>query len=40
MSRSAVIDNFMYNWSWHTETKNYDHSLAYYAGDGSETLNL
>lgn len=40
MSRSAVIDNFMYNWSWHTETKNYDHSLAYYVGDGSETLNL
>ena len=40
MSRSAAIDNFMYNWSWHTETKNYDHSLAYYVGDGSETLNL
>lgn len=40
MSRSAIISNFMYNWLWHTETKNYDHSLAYYVGDGSETLNL
>lgn len=39
-SREVVIHDFMLNWFWHTITKEYDHSRAYYVGDGSETLNL
>ena len=39
-SRGVVIHDFMLNWFWHTITKEYDHSRAYYVGDGSETLNL
>ena len=39
-SRDVVIHDFMLNWLWHTITKEYDHSRAYYVGDGSETLDL
>ena len=39
-SREVVIHDFMLNWFWHTITKEYDHSRAYYVGDGSETLDL
>ena len=39
-SRDVVIHDFMLNWFWHTITKEYDHSRAYYVGDGSETLDL
>ena len=39
-SRCVVIDNFMHDWLWHITMKEYDHSRAYYVGDGSETLNL
>ena len=39
-SREVAIHDFMINWFWHTITKEYDHSRAYYVGDGSETLDL
>lgn len=39
-SRGVVIHDFMLNWFWHTITKEYEHSRAYYVGDGSETLDL
>lgn len=39
-SRSVVIDSFMHDWLWHITMKEYDHSRAYYVGDGSETLDL
>ena len=39
-SREVVIHDFMLNWFWHTITKEYGHSRAYYVGDGSETLDL
>ena len=39
-SRGVVIDNFMHDWLWHITMKEYDHSRAYYVGDGSETLDL
>ena len=39
-SRCVVIDNFMHDWLWHITMKEYDHSRAYYIGDGSETLDL
>ena len=39
-SRGVVIDSFMRDWLWHIATDNYEHSRAYYVGDGSETLDL
>lgn len=39
-SRGVVIDSFMCDWLWHIATDNYEHSRAYYVGDGSETLDL
>ena len=39
-SRGIIIHDFMRNWFWHTVTEEYDHSRAYYVGDGSETLDL
>lgn len=39
-SRSDTIHDFMTLYLWHLGTGNWDHSYDYYAGDGSETLNL
>lgn len=39
-SRGVVIQDFMSVYLWHLGTGNWDHSRAYYIGDGSETLNL
>lgn len=39
-SRGVIVRGFMYDWLWHIATDNYEHSRAYYVGDGSETLNL
>ena len=39
-SRSVVIHDFMSVCLWHLGTGNWDHSRAYYVGDGSETLDL
>ena len=39
-SREVIVNDFMYDWLWHIATGNYDHSRAYYVGDGSETLDL
>lgn len=39
-SRGVIVNDFMYDWLWHIATDNYEHSRAYYVGDGSETLNL
>lgn len=39
-SRGVTIHDFMRVYLWHLGTGNWDHSYDYYAGDGSETLNL
>ena len=39
-SRSVVIHDFMSECLWHLGTGKWDHSRAYYNGDGSETLDL
>ena len=39
-SRGTIVNDFMYDWLWHIATDNYEHSRAYYIGDGSETLDL
>ena len=39
-SRSDTIHDFMKVYLWHLGTGNWDHSYDYYAGDGSEILNL
>ena len=39
-SRDVVIHDFMRVYLWHLGTGNWDHSYDYYAGDGSEILNL
>ena len=39
-SRQNVIKDALYEISWHQQTGKWDHSRAYYEGDGSETLNL
>lgn len=39
-SRVVTIHDFMRVYLWHLKTGNWDHSYDYYAGDGSETLNL
>jgi hypothetical protein len=39
-SRKAVIMNAMKEIMWHQEHNKWEHSRAYYEGDGSETLNL
>ena len=39
-SRYVAIDDFMSAYLWHLGTGNWDHSYDYYAGDGSETLDL
>lgn len=39
-SRGVTIHDFMSVYLWHLGTGNWDHSYNYYAGDGSETLNL
>lgn len=39
-SRGVVIHSFMVEYLWHLGTENWNHSYDYYAGDGSEILNL
>lgn len=39
-SREETINKFMVEYLWHLGTGNWDHSYDYYAGDGSEILNL
>lgn len=39
-SRGVVIHDFMSACLWHLGTGKWDHSRAYYTGDGSETLDL
>ena len=39
-SRDAVICDAMGEIAWHQQNNKWDHSRAYYEGDGSETLNL
>ena len=39
-SRREVIRNALKEIIWHKENNKWDHSRAYYEGDGSETLNL
>ena len=38
--RREVINTALLNISWHQSTGKWDHSRAYYEGDGSESLNL
>jgi len=38
--REPVIDSVLDEIAWHQSTDKWDHSRAYYEGDGSETLNL
>lgn len=39
-ARGVDIDNAMSDILWHMGTENWNHTRAYYEGDGSETLNL
>lgn len=39
-SRSTIIQKALMDIAWHQKTGKWDHSRAYYEGDGSETLNL
>lgn len=39
-SRESVIINALNDIRWHQKTEKWDHSRAYYEGDGSESLNL
>ena len=39
-ARSEDIDKALDDIKWHQENNLWDHSRAYYEGDGSETLNL
>ena len=39
-SRSAIIQKALIDIAWHQKTGKWDHSRAYYEGDGSELLNL
>ena len=39
-SRESIIINALNNIRWHQKTEKWDHSRAYYEGDGSESLNL
>ena len=39
-SRAAVIQNALQEIAWHQANNKWDHSRAYYEGDGSEILNL
>ena len=39
-SRLAIIHNTLDEIAWHQTTGKWEHSRAYYEGDGSETLNL
>ena len=39
-SRKDIIQNALLEIAWHQENNKWDHSRAYYEGDGSETLNL
>jgi len=38
--RESVIDDALDNIRWHQKNNKWEHSRAYYEGDGSETLNL
>ena len=38
--RESVIDDALNNIRWHQKQEKWEHSRAYYEGDGSETLNL
>ena len=39
-SRSVTITNALIDIAWHQKNNKWEHSRAYYEGDGSETLNL
>ena len=39
-SRKQVIDGALFEIAWHQSNNKWDHSRAYYEGDGSESLNL
>ena len=39
-SRLAIIQDTLDEIAWHQTTGKWEHSRAYYEGDGSETLNL